>query len=394
MQKRALIVGLGIAGMATAIGLRRAGWAPVIIERAPERRTGGYFIGLLPDGRQAADDLGIADYLRTRTPDSGTVWSLKRDGTRKPGLGFLDQPGRPSAVLRGDIEAALWHGITEPAPGESDIEVRYATTPVEITEGYDSVEVRLSDAATSTRYNESFDLVIGADGLRSSVRQMVFGPHERFMTNWNAMICAFQLPEQVPGFAPQDSIISARSKRAAWVFALADRAPTALLTYCVKDIDAEFTDEPIERLRTVYQGMDDPAVRYVLDSLPQATDYLFDSVHQVRMPRWSQGRVMLLGDAAWCLNLYSGMGASASLKGGAELGRALRENPDDINAAMGVWEARLRPFITKHQRTTRLKQQMLVPTNRCFAAVRSLVVDLAARVRRRSVARETTQLNT
>ncbi|MEV4049475.1 FAD-binding protein, partial [Streptomyces sp. NPDC049744] len=48
MQKRALVVGLGIAGMSAAIGLRRAGWTPVIVERAPERRTGGYFVALFP----------------------------------------------------------------------------------------------------------------------------------------------------------------------------------------------------------------------------------------------------------------------------------------------------------------------------------------------------------
>lgn len=64
MQKRALVVGLGIAGMSAAIGLRRAGWTPVIVERAPERRTEGYFVGLFPEGRQAAVDLGIADHLR------------------------------------------------------------------------------------------------------------------------------------------------------------------------------------------------------------------------------------------------------------------------------------------------------------------------------------------
>ena len=52
--KRALVVGLGIAGMSTAIGLHGAGWTPVIIERSPERRTGGYFIALFPEGRRAA----------------------------------------------------------------------------------------------------------------------------------------------------------------------------------------------------------------------------------------------------------------------------------------------------------------------------------------------------
>lgn len=76
MQKRALVVGLGIAGMSAAVGLRRAGWTPVIIERAPERRTGGYFINLTPEGVKAAGDLGL-DTLHTRYPEHGTTWSSR-----------------------------------------------------------------------------------------------------------------------------------------------------------------------------------------------------------------------------------------------------------------------------------------------------------------------------
>lgn len=94
--------------MSAAIGPRRAGWTPVIVERAPERRTGGYFVGLFPEGRRAAVDLGIAGHPHTRNPErkAGTnTWSLDRRGRRRPALGFLDQPGEPAAVLRGDIEA-------------------------------------------------------------------------------------------------------------------------------------------------------------------------------------------------------------------------------------------------------------------------------------------------
>jgi 2-polyprenyl-6-methoxyphenol hydroxylase-like FAD-dependent oxidoreductase len=133
--------------------------------------------------------------------------------------------------------------------------------------------------------------------------------------------------------------------------------------------------------------MDDPAVRHALDSLEQAPDFPFDSVHQVKMPRWSKGRVVLLGDAAWCPNLYSGMGATSALLGGAELGRALRENPGDLDAALAAWESRLRPFIRKHQRIARLKQQMFVPSSRPAEALRSVVLRLACRGRDRRPAK-------
>ncbi|MBP2337281.1 2-polyprenyl-6-methoxyphenol hydroxylase-like FAD-dependent oxidoreductase [Saccharothrix coeruleofusca] len=388
MRKRALVVGLGIAGMSAAIGLRRAGWTPVIVERAPERRTGGYFIALFPEGRRAAVDLGVVDHLHTRTPEwkpDGSTWALTRRGRRKPAPRFLDQPDGPAAVLRGDIESALWRSVA----GDG-VEVRFATTPVAITEGAAGVEVLLESADTGARYRENFDLVVGADGMRSSVRRIAFGPHEDYLTKWNAMICAFQLKEQVPSFEASDSVVDARSKRAVWVFGFADHAPTTLLTYRTKDIQEQFTGSRVQRLRSVFSGMDSPVVRHVLDSLEQTDDFLFDSVHQVRMPKWSARRVVLVGDAAWCMNLYSGMGATSSLRGGAALGAALREHPHDLTAALDAWEAGLRPFITKHQRAARLKQQMFVPSSRRAEVLRSAALDLLRKVHDRRITADTT----
>jgi 2-polyprenyl-6-methoxyphenol hydroxylase-like FAD-dependent oxidoreductase len=400
MQKRALVVGLGIAGMSAAIGLRRAGWTPVIVERAPERRTGGYFIFLFPEGRQAAVDLGIADHLHTRNPEwkpGGNTWELDRRGNRKPALGCLEVPRGQAAVLRGDIESALWQSITGDGVDhsvddgiEDPVEVRFATTPVEIIEGADEVQVLLEDAGTGAQYRESFDLVVGADGMRSTVRRMVFGPDEDYMTNWDAMICAFQLKEQVPSYEASDNIVVVRAKRAVWVFGLADHPPTVLLTYRTEDIQEQFTGSRIEQLRSVFSGMDDPVVRHVLDSLEQAPDHLFDSVHQVKMPRWSTRRVVLVGDAAWCMNTYSAMGASSSLRGGAALATALQEHPDDLDAALDAWEAGLRPFVTKQQRSARFKQQRFVPSSRLTEALRSVVLGLAYRIVDRMLTAEAT----
>lgn len=278
-------------------------------------------------------------------------------------------------MLRGDIEVALWQSIT-------GVEVRFGTTPVAITEGPAEVQVLLEDADTGAQYRESFDLLVGADGMRSSVRRIVFGPNEDYLTTWNAMICAFQVKDQVPTYEASDSITIARAKRAVWVFRLADHAPTALLTYRTTDIHEQFSGSRVERLRSVFSGMDDPVVRHVLDSLEEAPDHLFDSVHQVRMPRWSKGRVVLVGDAAWCMNLYSGMGATSSLRGGAALGVTLQEHRDDLAAALDAWEAGLRPFITKNQRSARLKQQMFVPSSRRAEALRSVLLGLVRRIRR------------
>lgn len=391
MQKRALVVGLGIAGMSAAIGLRQAGWTPVIVERAPERRTGGYFIFLFPEGVQAAADLGIADHLHTRNPDwrpGGTTWSVNRQGRRRPALGLLEAPSGLAAVLRGDIEDALWQAITNDGTHDA-VEVRFSTIPIEITDGAGDVQVLLEDTSTGKLYCEDFGLVVGADGMRSTVRRMVFGPDEDYMANWKAMICAFQLTEQVPSYAASDSIIVARPKRAMWVFGLADHPPCAWLTFRTENLPSRFAGSSIEQLRTAFSGMDDdPVVRHVLDSLEQAPDHVFDSIHQVKMPRWSTGRVVLVGDAAWCMNTYSAMGSSSALRGGAALGAALQQHTDDLDAALDAWEVGLRPYIVGQQRSARLKQQRFVPSGRLTEVLCSVVLDLVRRIVHRRMTAE------
>jgi 2-polyprenyl-6-methoxyphenol hydroxylase-like FAD-dependent oxidoreductase len=174
-----------------------------------------------------------------------------------------------------------------------------------------------------------------------------------------------------------------------WVFGLADHAPCAWLTYRTEDIPDRFARPSIEQVRAAFAGMDDePVVRHVLDSLAEAPDHVFDSIHQVKMDRWSAGRVVLVGDAAWCMNTYSAMGSSSSLRGGAALGVALREHPGDLAAALEAWEAGLRPYITRQRRSARVKQQRFVPSSRPVQVVVSGVLEMLRRVVHRRMTAE------
>ncbi|WP_394525551.1 FAD-dependent monooxygenase [Paenarthrobacter nicotinovorans] len=356
--------------MSAAIGLRDAGWSPVIVERATERRTGGYFVMLFDAGKEAAEKLGVLQSIgiEDRALRRNRTWGLDSSGNRHRSGGFLDDTKKPSGVIRSDIEAALWQSV------QGTVEVRFGTVPISISEAGEEAIVVLRDMATGTETSEGFDLVIGADGLRSSVRQMVFGTHEEFMQSWDSIICAFQLSEQVPGFDDGDGIVAAEVDRSLWIFPFENHAPTALFSFRTKELEANFRDTPATTLRRVFEGLDHTAIHHALDQLEQTEFSLYDSVHQVVMPRWRKGRVLLLGDSAWCLTLYSGMGASSALRGGALLGEYLRNSPDGDAAALDRWEADMRAFVGKVIAPARFKYQIFVPSNHLTKFLRDMLL--------------------
>ena len=198
---------------------------------------------------------------------------------------------------------------------------------------------------------ERFDLVIGADGLRFTVRKLVFGPQEKFMHSLDAVICAYQLEEQMETFRQRDGVILNQDKRSLWVFPLQDHTPTAFFAYRTKDVDAQFERPAVETLRDVFADMEPHSiVEEALEDLSNAPDYLFDSVHTVEMDRWHKGRVVLVGDSAWCLTLFSGMGATAGLMGGQQLGEALAAQNGNVPAALKSWEGACAPTLKNSAR--------------------------------------------
>ncbi|MCP2252777.1 2-polyprenyl-6-methoxyphenol hydroxylase [Prauserella aidingensis] len=375
-KPRALIVGMGIGGLATAMRLHEIGWEPVLVERAPGRRPAGYFIGLFETGRATAERMGVLNAIGNRTDPAAVTYDIDRAGSRRPSMGYGDLPGEPHLMLRGDVEAALYDRVVDKT------EIRYGTSPVAIDEHSDGADVTLRTTLgeNTTETTERFELVVGADGLRSTVRRLVFGPDSEYLRPFHHIIGAAPLKEPVPGFRHNDGLVLAESGRSAWVFPFRDHHPTVLFNYRTDDEDGQFRRPPIESLRRAFGP--EPAglvMESLLTQFEEADDYLFDSVHQVEMPTWHTDRVVLLGDSAWCLTLYSGMGVSSGLSGADFLGTTLQRNPDNLPRALREYDQRLRPFIANQQHLGRTEGlTMFVPQSRRDIALRGLIQKLTS----------------
>jgi 2-polyprenyl-6-methoxyphenol hydroxylase-like FAD-dependent oxidoreductase len=164
-----------------------------------------------------------------------------------------------------------------------------------------------------------------------------------------------------------DMVVLQEPGRAMYVFPVLGGTPIALLTYRTADVDAEFHQPPAQRVRDIFSsGPTDRELGHVLsqlDNVKDANDVLFDSLEQVRMNRWHAGRVVLVGDAAWCETLLAGMGVSTGLAGAELLGTLLQRYPDDHDRALNTWEARLRPFVDYYQAVGRRRQGAFAPAS-------------------------------
>jgi 2-polyprenyl-6-methoxyphenol hydroxylase-like FAD-dependent oxidoreductase len=370
-RQRALVVGLGISGTASALRLHRAGWDVVVLEKAPERRRGGYFIALFGTGLAAAERLGFADAVPNRVAPESVSYDVDRTGRRRRGVSYADVFPGSRLTVRGDIEHAAFTALPD------EVEIRYSTVPVALDQYHDGVDVEIRDLTTETTTVERFDLVVGADGLRSTVRPLAFGPEQSPMRRLNYMIAVYSLPEPIPGYRLQDGLTMAEAGRSVWVFPFADRPPSVLFSYRTDDVDAEFTRPAIDSLRAAYgPEPTGSTLGWLLDQFEKAPDHLFDSAEQVHLDHWHRGRVVLVGDAAWCLTLYSGMGASTGLAGADLLGTMLERHPHDVPRALRDWEGHLRPFIDHHLGSGVSMRSFLTPGNRAELLLRSAMIRL------------------
>lgn len=351
---RIAISGAGIAGTTLAYWLSRAGYEPVLIEQAPQFRTGGYVVDFWGQGFQVARKMGLEAALRQHGYQPKEVRFVSDSG-RNAG-GFSTQSMQ--AVL-GDFvsiqRSALAKSIFDALEGR--VETRFGCRIAALDEQSDGIAVTFADGKV-----EQFDLVIGADGLHSGVRALHFGDEQAFESYLGYAVAAFEVAEYRPRNEAEYIIYPAPSRQVARFALREDRTLFLLIFRCAPGrTSAQLDAEQVRKLLHAEfsdLGWETPAI---LNALERADSVYFDRMSQIKMPHWHQGRVALIGDAAAAVSLLAGEGSGLGMTEAYVLAGELHRLKGDHRAAFPAYERRLRPFLEGKQDAARRFAATFVP---------------------------------
>ncbi|WP_410656126.1 FAD-dependent monooxygenase [Amycolatopsis sp. lyj-112] len=349
MQK-VLISGAGIAGTTLAYWLRRHGFAPTVVERAPAPRVGGHAIDIRGTALDVVKRMGLLERLRGLSTDMR-------------GMSFVNGAGKTLVKV---TEHTLTGGLT----GNDDIELlRDDLTDVLAAAAQEGVEYVYGDRITGISQNSDgvrvtfaegeardFDFVVGADGQHSAVRSLVFGAEKQFSHHMDTYLAVFT----VPNFLALDRWQTFHMRPGSMTGLYSARGNTearAMLGFQSPELD--FDRHDVEQQRKLLadhfldHGWEAPRLLREMAS----SELYFDSMTQIRMDRFSEGRVALVGDAGYGPSPLSGQGTSLALVGAYVLAGTLAAAQGDHRAGFAAYEREIRPFVLKNQALAAMNQR-------------------------------------
>jgi 2-polyprenyl-6-methoxyphenol hydroxylase-like FAD-dependent oxidoreductase len=299
------INGAGIAGTALAYWLSRLGHEVLLVERAPALRTGGFVVNLWGIGYDALERMGLLPALLERQHHSDELRMVDRSGRTRGGYPssvlLKLANGRIAALARSDIAAAIYAAL------DARVETVFGDSVTAIHD--DGARVRIEFERSAPR---DVDLLIGADGLHSRVRQLAFGPDTAFEYPMGCHVASFE----VAGYRPREgNIYVAHTAPGRYVARFPMRDDRMLFFVLLRDehLKGRVPTDHAERKAALTAALADIGWESaaILSALAQVDDIYFDSISQIRMPTWAKGRVALIGDAAACPSLIAGEGAGS-----------------------------------------------------------------------------------
>lgn len=340
INKRILISGAGLSGLTLAYWLKQYGFIPTLIERHPKLRTGGYKIDIRGIALDVVKQMGVYPaILEARTDiqgatiiESGGKESKKVDADLCGGRNEGDLE-----ILRGDLCEILFKQIGE-------IECIYGDCIKNISQNEENVFVEFEKSKPRV-----FDLVIGADGLHSTVRKLAFGSESEFLEELGVYISVYSIPNflhldrwEIEYFEPQKFInVYSASK---------DLNAKAGFAFSSKSLKYDPSDKKRQQ-ELLKEAFADVGweVPHLLAAMEEAPDFYFDSAAQIHLPHWSEGRVVLVGDAGYAPSPLSGQGTSVAMVGAYVLAGELGAAQGDYKIAFSEYEKGLRKFVKNNQ---------------------------------------------
>jgi 2-polyprenyl-6-methoxyphenol hydroxylase-like FAD-dependent oxidoreductase len=361
---KVVVCGAGIAGLTLANRLAESGIEVVLLERAAAPRGQGYMIDFFGPGVDALDAMGLlaaVEKISYRIEEASLV---DEHGRRRAGVRPAQFANGPLLdVMRPDLERVLRDHLPP------SVDVRYGTGPVQVLERRDGVGVVLDGGATLHA-----DLLVGADGVHSTVRRLVFGDEARFVRYLGFHTCAFvfDAPE-VHAVVRERACLTDSVGRQMGFYGLRDGRVAAFAVH--RTPDAALPRDVRAAVRAAYSGLG-WVVPVALDRCPPSAEIYYDVVAQVEVPCWSRGRVVLVGDAGYAVSLLAGQGASLGVAGAFVLAEQLARH-ESIDAAVASYERLWRPVAEEKQRAGRAAARWFLPATTGQLRVRRAALRLA-----------------
>lgn len=352
---RILISGASIAGPVAAYWLARSGVHVTVVEQAPAlRKTGGHAIDLFRPAMEISERMGVLPRIEERATGT-TLLTVDRPWTsRTAHIDYVKLAGMVSdrhvEIMRDDLSEIYYDACRD------DVEYRFGER---ITAIADDGTVTFERAA-----QEKFDVVIGADGLHSGVRRLVFGDDvpQRFLGGYLAVV-------SVPKSLARDGEMTGffEPRRVAMVYTAdhLDDARAVFIFRPERPLDYDHRDVPRQRdqLRAAFVGVSEQVDSWLAD-LERTPAFYFDAITQLEMSTWSRGRVTLVGDAGYCPGPAVGGSTSLAVYGAYVLANELARARGDYAAAFAAYEHTMLQPVLGSRSLARVNAKTVVPASR------------------------------
>ncbi|MGW7577859.1 FAD-dependent monooxygenase [Streptomyces sp. NPDC054765] len=338
-----LISGSSIAGLAAAQRFGARGADVTVVERARALRRQGAPIDVRGAALDVAEDMGIRGLLTAcetgQLDRSAFAHFVDADG-EVVGAVPDDMPRDrvdDLEVFRTDLIDAL-HGALGP-----NVKIIYEDSIRDLNDTGERVDVTFASGGTG-----SYELVIGADGIHSNTRRLVFGPEKDYRRHLGVYYMIFSLP---PGFlADTEAYLYNEPGLSVLASGYRDRGFGGL-NFLSPEIDYDYRDTEAQRKSVLkkYAHVTGWRTQEILDILAASEDFYFDSAGQIHMDRWSKGRVVLLGDAAFAPSFFSGRGTALAMIGADILAAECAKSDMQLEEAFARYEEAMRPLVESAQ---------------------------------------------
>ena len=367
---RIAISGAGIAGPTLAYWLSDAGHQVLLIEDAPALRTGGYVVDFWGIGYDIAEKMGLLPQIKAIGYQMREVRIVDQKGRRTGGFAtdvfWRMTNGRFTSLKRSDLSAAIYGLLA------GRVETVFGDSIEGIDERADFTRIGFRSAAP-----RDVDLVIGADGLHSTVRRVAFGPESAFEVPLGYHVAAFE----VAGYGPRDELVyvsHAVPGRQVSRFSMRDDKTLFLFVFRDEYLAGQGSTPAANRKSVLTEVFADVGWECpnILAAMRNVSDIYFDRVSQIRMDRWTKGRTALIGDAAACVSLLAGEGTGLAMAEAYVLAAALRASGCDYDTAFKRYQTCLTPFLKRKQESASKLATSFVPKTALGIAFRNVVTRL------------------